>query len=397
MARIATASRPAFFAPGLPIASVATGTPPGICTIDSSESSPCSARALHRHAEHRQHGVRRDHAGQMGGAAGAGDDHLQALGLGARGELGHPDRRAVRRDDLLQVGHAELVEHGRRVRHRVPVGLRSHDDGDERCGHVGGLGEAEQLIKRRGPGIGDQGPGPTGADFGALHWRHVHPPPLRHRRPGDPGVPASAPTPGAQAPPRISPCRIQEFTLPNGLHVILHRDTSVPVVAVNVWYHVGSGNEKLGRTGFAHLFEHLMFEGSKHVPEGSFDTWLEGAGANNNGSTNTDRTNYYIDGPANALELMLFLESDRMGFLLDTMSPERVDGQRDVVKNERRQSYENRPYGHGRARARHAAVAEGPSLQLVDHRLDGGSLARRATRTCRSSSAPTTRRTTPAW
>ena len=88
-----------------------------------------------------------------------------------------------------------------------------------------------------------------------------------------------------------------------------------------------------------------MFEGSKHVPEGSFDTWLEGAGANNNGSTNTDRTNYYIDGPANALDLMLFLESDRMGYLLDTMSPERVDGQRDVVKNERRQSYENRPYG----------------------------------------------------
>jgi zinc protease len=146
------------------------------------------------------------------------------------------------------------------------------------------------------------------------------------------------------APARLS-VPYQEFTLANGLHVILHRDTSVPVVAVNVWYHVGSGHEKPGRTGFAHLFEHLMFEGSKHVPEGSFDTWLESAGANNNGSTNTDRTNYYIDGPANALELMLFLESDRMGYLLDTMSPERVDGQRDVVKNERRQSIENRPYG----------------------------------------------------
>jgi zinc protease len=155
-------------------------------------------------------------------------------------------------------------------------------------------------------------------------------------------APAPAPPPPAAAHLTVA---YQEFTLPNGLHVILHRDTSVPVVAVNVWYHVGSGNEKVGRTGFAHLFEHLMFEGSKHVPEGSFDTWLEGAGANNNGSTNTDRTNYYIDGPANALELMLFLESDRMGFLLDTMSPERVDGQRDVVKNERRQSYENRPYG----------------------------------------------------
>ncbi|MEP7116396.1 MAG: pitrilysin family protein, partial [Acidobacteriota bacterium] len=137
----------------------------------------------------------------------------------------------------------------------------------------------------------------------------------------------------------------QEFTLANGLHVILHRDASTPVVAVNVWYHVGSGSEKPGRTGLAHLFEHLMFEGSKDVPEGAFDTWLESAGADNNGSTSVDRTNYYIDGPSNALELMLFLESDRMGFLLDTMTPERVNGQRDVVKNERRQSYDNRPYG----------------------------------------------------
>jgi zinc protease len=136
-----------------------------------------------------------------------------------------------------------------------------------------------------------------------------------------------------------------EFTLPNGLHVILHRDTSVPVVAVNVWYHVGSANERPGRTGFAHLFEHLMFEGSKHVPEGAFDEWLEAAGGSNNGSTTPDRTNYYIDVPANGLELALMVESDRMAYLLDTMSPERVDGQRDVVKNERRQSYENAPYG----------------------------------------------------
>ncbi len=136
-----------------------------------------------------------------------------------------------------------------------------------------------------------------------------------------------------------------DFTLANGLHVILHRDPSVPVVSVNVWYHVGSGSEKPGRTGFAHLFEHLMFEGSKNVPEGSFDTWLEAAGGNNNGSTTTDRTNYFIDIPSNALDLALFLESDRMGYLLDTMTPARVDGQRDVVKNERRQSYENQPYG----------------------------------------------------
>ena len=119
----------------------------------------------------------------------------------------------------------------------------------------------------------------------------------------------------------------------------------MPIVAVNTWYHVGSANERPGRTGFAHLFEHLMFEGSKHVKEGEFDTLLEAAGGNNNGSTENDRTNYIIDVPSNALELALFLESDRMGYLLDTMSPERVDGQRDVVKNERRQSYENRPYG----------------------------------------------------
>ena len=148
----------------------------------------------------------------------------------------------------------------------------------------------------------------------------------------------------AQVAPRLEvPYRL--FTLANGLTVILHQDKSVPVVAVNVWYHVGSANERAGRTGFAHLFEHLMFEGSRNVKEGEFDTLLEAAGANNNGSTNNDRTNYIIDVPSNALELALFLESDRMGYLLDTMSPERVNGQRDVVKNERRQSYENRPYG----------------------------------------------------
>lgn len=137
----------------------------------------------------------------------------------------------------------------------------------------------------------------------------------------------------------------ERFRLDNGLTVILHKDDSAPRVAVNLWYHVGSGRERPGRTGFAHLFEHLMFEGSKHVPEGAFDTWLEAAGGDNNGSTTEDRTNYYEEVPKSALELALFLESDRMGFLLDTMTPERVDGQRDVVKNERRQSYENRPYG----------------------------------------------------
>ena len=149
----------------------------------------------------------------------------------------------------------------------------------------------------------------------------------------------------AQAPAPLLEVPYTQFTLPNGLTVILHRDTTVPIVSVNIWYHVGSANERSGRTGFAHLFEHLMFEGSKNVAEGQFDLLLEAAGGSNNGSTDLDRTNYFIDLPSNALELALFLESDRMGYLLDTMSPERVDGQRDVVKNERRQSYENRPYG----------------------------------------------------
>jgi len=155
-------------------------------------------------------------------------------------------------------------------------------------------------------------------------------------------VPASL---SAQTAARIELAYTQ-FTLPNGLHVILHEDHSVPVVTVNVWYHVGSGRERPSRTGFAHLFEHLMFMGSGHVKPGEFDSWLEGAGGQNNGSTEYDRTNYWINVPSNALELALFLESDRMGYLLDSMTPQTVDAQRDVVKNERRQSVENAPYGN---------------------------------------------------
>jgi zinc protease len=147
----------------------------------------------------------------------------------------------------------------------------------------------------------------------------------------------------AAAPPLSAPHEI--FQLKNGLTVVLHQDKTTPQVSVNLWYHVGSGRERPGRTGFAHLFEHIMFEGSAHVPEGAFDVWLEAAGGTNNGSTTEDRTNYYEDLPRGALDLALFLESDRMGYLLETMSPARVDGQRDIVKNERRQSYENRPYG----------------------------------------------------
>ena len=153
----------------------------------------------------------------------------------------------------------------------------------------------------------------------------------------------------AQAPGQAPAARLEvpylQFTLANGLHVILHQDKTVPVAAVNVWYHVGSGSEKPGKTGFAHLFEHVMFEGSEHVAEGNFDNWLEAAGGNNNGSTSVDRTNYVTDVPSNALELALFLESDRMGYLLPTLTQSKLDGQRDVVKNEKRQRVDNAPYG----------------------------------------------------
>ena len=150
----------------------------------------------------------------------------------------------------------------------------------------------------------------------------------------------------AQAPPQRTRLTVPytEFTLGNGLHVILHRDSSVPTVAVNVWYHVGSGSEKVGRTGFAHLFEHLMFEGSEHHNSGFFPP-LQQAGALLNGSTNTDRTNYWEVVPTSAIDLALWMESDRMGFLLPALTRERFETQRDVVLNERRQNYDNRPYG----------------------------------------------------
>ncbi|HET7563354.1 MAG TPA: pitrilysin family protein [Gemmatimonadaceae bacterium] len=146
----------------------------------------------------------------------------------------------------------------------------------------------------------------------------------------------------AQQIPRIA---VERYTLPNGLTVLLHEDHSVPLVAVETWYHVGSSDEQPGRTGFAHLFEHIMFMGSEHVPVGQFDKWLEAAGANNNGSTTQDRTNYYEWGPSSMLPLALWLDADRMGWLLPTMDQAKVDLQRDVVKNERRQSVDNVPYG----------------------------------------------------
>ncbi len=136
----------------------------------------------------------------------------------------------------------------------------------------------------------------------------------------------------------------EKMTLSNGLDVILHQDHTIPVAAVNVWYHVGSKDEEMGRTGFAHLFEHVMFEGSENHNSSFFEP-LQKAGANLNGSTTPDRTNYWEDVPSNYLELALWLEADRMGYLLGALDQQRFDVQRDVVKNERRQSYENRPYG----------------------------------------------------
>ncbi len=142
----------------------------------------------------------------------------------------------------------------------------------------------------------------------------------------------------------LPPIKYQEFTLPNGLRVIMHVDKSTPIVAVNVWYHVGSKNEVAGRTGFAHLFEHMMFQGSKNY-DADYFTPLQEAGAVINGSTNVDRTNYFEMVPSNFLELALFMEADRMGGLLEAMTQEKLDNQRDVVKNERRQNYDNQPYG----------------------------------------------------
>ena len=156
------------------------------------------------------------------------------------------------------------------------------------------------------------------------------------------GIAICATLADAQGIPKI---QFDKYTLANGLEVILHQDRSVPLVAVEVYYKVGSGDEQKGRTGFAHLFEHVMFMGSENVPVGAFDQWLEAAGGSSNGSTNSDRTNYWEQLPSNALPLALWLEADRMGRLLPTLDQAKLDLQRDVVKNERRERYDNRPYG----------------------------------------------------
>jgi zinc protease len=138
----------------------------------------------------------------------------------------------------------------------------------------------------------------------------------------------------------------ETFTLPNGLQVLLAEDHHLPLVTVNTWYHVGAGNEVPGRSGFAHLFEHIMFQGSRDVAEDTYFRYLEGVGASDiNGTTDFDRTNYYETVPANQLDLALWLESDRMGYLTDTLTQERLDNQRGVVRKERQQTTENVPYG----------------------------------------------------
>ena len=178
----------------------------------------------------------------------------------------------------------------------------------------------------------------------------------------------------------VSRLSFEKLTLPNGLDVIFHQDHKLPVVHVNLWYHVGSKNEKLGKTGFAHLFEHMMFEGSKNV-KGEYVSLMERAGANTfqggvNGTTDFDRTNYFETVPSGSLELVLWAESDRMGYLLDALTQENLDNQRDVVKNERRQGMDNVPYGRAMEALFENLFPHGASLLLAHHWKHGRSLSR---------------------
>ena len=182
--------------------------------------------------------------------------------------------------------------------------------------------------------------------------------------------------------------------LDNGLTLLVHEDHSVPIVAVNVWYHVGSRNEKRGKTGFAHLFEHFFFNGSENYPHG-FREAMDDLGANNrNGTTNTDRTNFFEDVPVSALERTLYLEADRMGFLAGNISKEMLERERGVVQNEKRQG-ENQPYG------RVFDAHRRDDLPLLASLLAGRPSARwrtstpRRSTTSRSGTRPTTARTTP--
>ena len=169
------------------------------------------------------------------------------------------------------------------------------------------------------------------------------------------GQPAKLPP---TKPLKVPSLTYERYTLPNGLTVLLHEDHRLPLVAVDLWYHVGPVNEAKGRTGFAHLFEHMMFEGSEHVGEKAHIRYLEGAGATDiNGTTDFDRTNYFETVPSNETELALWLESDRMGFLLEKLDREKLTNQRDVVRNERRQG-ENQPYELSQEKVYHLLFPE---------------------------------------
>jgi len=160
----------------------------------------------------------------------------------------------------------------------------------------------------------------------------------RPSRAGDPAAAARADD------PRVP---FEKYKLDNGLEVILHQDNSVPLVAVDVWYHVGSGDETPGKSGFAHLFEHMLFQGSKNVGEDKHFELLRQIGVSTaNGSTSSDRTNYYEVVPSHQLETALWLESDRMGYFLPLLTEPSLKNQIEVVRNERRQNYDNRPYGN---------------------------------------------------
>ena len=159
--------------------------------------------------------------------------------------------------------------------------------------------------------------------------------------------------------PTLPHVRFTQRTLPNGLRVIVAPDRLAPVVAINLWYDVGSKHEVKGKTGFAHLFEHFMFQGSRHVAKAEHMALIQGAGGINNATTFFDRTNYFETLPSHQLELGLWLEADRMATLLDALSQENLDNQREVVKNEKRQSYDNRPYGSFYEKLMATVFAEG--------------------------------------
>ena len=159
---------------------------------------------------------------------------------------------------------------------------------------------------------------------------------------------------------------VEQYTLPNGLRVVLRPDHSLPLVSVNLWVRAGSADEEPGRTGLAHLFEHLMFKGTRRVPDGMMDRLLEEAGGSNNGTTSEDRTSYYETVPSNFLALALWIEGDRLATLLEAMTQEKLDNQREVVLNERRQTHENAPYGMAEQQLRAALYPQGhPYRSLV--------------------------------